>query len=76
MDSAMTELRRAQDALHKAIEKKRVDVNKAEQPHDSVVIPVADAPDLTGEELDDLVEAVKTDQLSQAYESDHESEGD
>ena len=76
MDSAMTELRRAQDALHKAIENKRVDVNKAEQPHDSVVIPVADAPDLTGEELDDLVEAVKTDQLSQAYESDHESEGD
>ena len=52
------------------------DVNKAEQPHDNEVIAVADVPDLTGEELDDLVEAVKTDQLSQAYESDHESEGD
>ena len=76
MDSAITELRRAQDALHKAIENKRADVNKAEQPHDNQVIAVADVPDLTGEELDDLVEAVKTDQLSQAYESDHESEGD
>ena len=36
---------------------------------------VADALDLTGEELEDMVEAVKINQLSQTYESDHESEG-
>ena len=71
----MTELRRAQDALHKAIDNKKADVKKAEEPRNNVVMAVADAPDLTGEELEGLVEAVKTDQLSQVYESDHESEG-
>ena len=59
--------------LHKAIDNKQTDVNKAEGPHDNVVMAVADAPDLTGKELEDVVE-VKIDQLSQAHESD-ESEG-
>ena len=74
IERAMTELRKAHDALHKAIENKKADMNvETKEPRDNAVMAVADAPDLTREEIEGLVEAVKIDNMY-AYESDHEAE--
>ena len=72
MEMALTELKKAQDSLTKALKNRERDIKAAESAQALKV--VADVPQLSGEELEGLVEAVKIDQFSQAYHPDADSD--
>ena len=68
---AMTELKKAQDSLNKALKLRERDLKAIFKPKDEQTLNVvADVLQLSSKELEGLVEAVKIDQLSQAYHGD------
>ena len=72
---AMTELKKAQDSFNKTLKNKERDLKAALKAEDAQALKlVADVPQLSSEELEGLVEAVKIDQLSQAYHGDRDSD--
>ena len=77
MEKAMTELRKAQDALQKALDRKGenldTDKNKLKDVH---ALQVTGAPELSEEEVANLVKAVKVDRFAEGYESAEESSND
>ena len=71
MEMAMTELKKAQDSLNKALKNRGRDLKAILKAKDEQAFKVvADVPQLSSEELEGLVEAVKIDQVSQAYHGD------
>lgn len=74
MEMAMTELKKAQDSLNKALKNRERDVKAGFRAEEAQPLKVADVPQLSSEELEGLVEAVKIDQLTQAYHADPDSD--
>lgn len=77
LETAMTELKKAQAALHRALTRKENDLAAQEkkEKENAIETHVADAPTLSSEELDDLVEIVKMDKF-QPYVSSSELDDD
>ena len=71
MEMAMTELKKAQDSLNKALKIRERDLKAIFKPKDKQTLNVvAIVLQLSSKELEGLVEAVKIDQLSQVYHGD------
>ena len=68
-------MKKAQDSLNKALKNRDRDLKAAFIAEDARALKVvADVPQLSSEEFEGLVEAVKIDQLSQAYHGDPDSD--
>ena len=73
MELAMTELKKAWESLNKTLNNRERDLKAAIKAEDAQALKVvADVPQLSSEEVEGLVEAVKVDQLLQAYHADRE----
>ena len=66
------ELRKAQDALQKALDRKG-EILEDEKMADAHTLQIAGVPELSEGEIKDLVEAVKVDQFGHGYESAEDS---